>query len=84
MIDLKNPKWEDFHIIDANQRELRPGEKVRCGLYRAKPGCQPNDIKRDGISTMRKMEVITMFNANCWEIPNNPSTHSLFKIIKRQ
>ena len=28
---------------------------------------------------MKKMEVITMFNANCWEIPNNSLslTHSL-------
>ena len=26
---------------------------------------------------MRKMEVITMFNANCLEIPNNSITHSL-------
>ena len=24
-----------------------------------------NDIKRDEISTMRKIEVITLFNANC-------------------
>jgi hypothetical protein len=26
---------------------------------------------------MRKIEVITMFNANCLEIPNNSITHSL-------
>ena len=24
MVDLKNPKWEDFHIIDAQQRDMKP------------------------------------------------------------
>ena len=24
MADLKNPKWEDFHIIDAQQRDMKP------------------------------------------------------------
>ena len=40
---------------------------------------QPTDIKREGISGMRKIEVITLFNANCLEIPNNSLslTHSL-------
>lgn len=38
MVDLKSPKWEDFHITKSMRRELRPGEKVRCGIYRAKPG----------------------------------------------
>ena len=36
MIDLKNPKWEDFHISDMPRRELKLGQKVRCGIYRAK------------------------------------------------
>ena len=54
MIDLKNPKWEDFHIIDANQRELRPGEKVRCGLYRAKPGCPKPDNSQVRVTKMPK------------------------------
>ena len=24
MVDLKNPKWEDFHIIDALQHDMKP------------------------------------------------------------
>lgn len=24
MVDLKNPKWEDFHIIDAQQHDMKP------------------------------------------------------------
>lgn len=38
MIDLKNPKWEDFHISDMPKRKAMPGEKVHCGIYRRKPG----------------------------------------------
>jgi hypothetical protein len=38
MVDLKNPKWEDFHISDMPKHELKPGQKVHCGIYRAKPG----------------------------------------------
>ena len=38
MIDLKNPKWEDFHISDMPKREAMPGVKVHCGIYRRKPG----------------------------------------------
>ena len=26
MVDLKSPKWEDFHITKSLQRELSPGE----------------------------------------------------------
>jgi len=33
MVDLKNPKWEDFQISDMPRRELKLGQKVRCGIY---------------------------------------------------
>ena len=29
---------EDFRIVRVHQRELNPDEKVRCTLYRLKPG----------------------------------------------
>ena len=38
MIDLKNAKLEDFRFIESKKRELKPGEKVRCTFFRAKPG----------------------------------------------
>ena len=46
MVDLKNPKWEDFHISDMPKRELKPGQKVRCGIYRAKPGSPKPQYKQ--------------------------------------
>ena len=49
MIDLKNLKWEDFHITKSVQRELRPDEKVRCGIYRAKPGSLRPEYKQHRI-----------------------------------
>lgn len=42
MIDLKNPKWEDFDIVEMPKRELASGQKVRCTFYRAVQGaCLP-------------------------------------------
>ena len=32
---------------------------------------------------MSKMEVITLFNANCLEIPNNSLTHSKARAIEK-
>ena len=46
MIDLKNPKWEDFHISDMPKREAMPGEKVHCGIYRRKPGSPRPQFKQ--------------------------------------
>ena len=54
MIDLKNPKWEDFHIIDAQQRGMKPGEKIYCGFYRVKPGCPKPDNSQVRITKMPK------------------------------
>ena len=54
MVDLKNPKWEDFHIIDAPQRDMKPGEKIHCGLYRVKPGCPKPDNSQMRITKMPK------------------------------
>ncbi|MBR1558397.1 MAG: hypothetical protein IJ647_11735 [Prevotella sp.] len=49
MIDLKNLKWEDFQISDMPKRELKPGQKVRCGIYRAKPGSPRPEYKQHRI-----------------------------------
>ncbi len=49
MVDLKNPKWEDFHITKSVRRELKPGEKIRCGIYRAKPGSPKPEYKQHRI-----------------------------------
>jgi len=46
MIDLKNPKWEDFHISDMPKREAMPGVKVHCGIYRRKPGSPSPQFKQ--------------------------------------
>ena len=45
----KNPKWEDFHITKSMRRERRSGEKVRCGIYRAKPGSPRPEYKQHRI-----------------------------------
>ena len=54
MIDLKNPKWEDFHISDMPRRELKPGQKVRCGIYRAKPGTPKPKYKQHSTISIPK------------------------------
>ena len=46
MIDLKNPKWEDFHISDMPKREAMPGVKVHCGIYCRKPGSPRSQYKQ--------------------------------------
>lgn len=54
MVDLKNPKWDEFHYIDAQQCELRPGEKIHFGLYRAKSGGTKPDASQVRITEMPK------------------------------
>ena len=44
----------------------------------------PNDFNRDGISGMRKIEVITLFNANCLAMSNNSLTHSLYLLNTKE
>ena len=46
MVDLQNPRWEDFQISDMPRRELKPGQKVRCGIYRTKPGSPKPQYKQ--------------------------------------
>lgn len=56
MIDLKNPKWDDFQISDMPKRELKPGVKVHCGIYRRKPGSpRPQYKQHNSISIPKEI-----------------------------
>ena len=46
MMDLKHPERGGFHISDMPKSELKPGQKVRCGIYRVKPGCPKPQYKQ--------------------------------------
>ena len=54
MVDLKNPKWEVFQISDMPKREPKPGQKVRCGIYRVKPGSPPPKYKQHSTVSISK------------------------------
>ena len=54
MVDLKNPKWENFQISDMPKRELKPGQKVRCGIYRTKPGSPKPKYKQHSTISIPK------------------------------
>ena len=54
MIDLKNPKWEEFDIIEMPKHDLKSGQKVRCTFYRAVPGASTPDTSRCQVTDMPK------------------------------
>ena len=54
MIDLKNPKLEDFKIIEASKHELKPGQKVHCTFFRLKPGSDKPARRKHAITEMPK------------------------------
>ena len=56
MVDLKNPKWDDFQISDMPKRELKPGQKIHCGIYRVKPDSpKPQYKQHSSISIPREI-----------------------------
>ena len=55
MTETKTKKaFKDWDISDMPRRELKPEQKVRCGIYRAKPGSPKPKYKQHSTISIPK------------------------------